>query len=186
VHRVFPQVIRLKMRNDQILSQIKSSLLNQESQLEDRFLLIDFEGYYYLGKFYFKEFGFYKQNTIKTYYIKTKPHFFSNYSWLLEHYHKLPHDFGSTSFKIVLKLLNDQNITILVKGEEKSKIIRQISNNLVLNLENFGCPSFKSLHTNSWPCIYHTIVPAEHCVRIKISKILDWIKNERGTNQISA
>jgi len=144
--------------------------------LKNNLLLVDFEGYYYFDKFFIKEFGFYS-DSIKTIYIKTKPKKFSNYFWLLKHYHRILHHFGKERFSTVLDTLNQRNIIILVKGLEKAKILSKLTNNLVLNLEDFGCPSFNLLTTDADPCIYHAIVPSIHCVKTKISKLLNWIKD---------
>jgi hypothetical protein len=154
-------------------------------QLEENFLLIDFEGYFHFNNFFIKEFGFFEFGSIKTLNVKTKPLNFKNYHWLVSHYHRIPYDFGSVSFYKVLEILNRKNKIILVKGEEKAKITRKLTKNLVLNLENFDCPSFDSLTSDTLPCVYHSIVPTNHCVKLKISKLLNWLKHESRIIKIS-
>jgi hypothetical protein len=153
--------------------------------LENKFLLVDFEGFYFFNNFFIKEFGYFELKKINTLYVKTKPLNYSNYFWLLKHHHKLPHDFGTESFKTVLDILKKEDQIILVKGEEKAKYLQTLTSNIVINIEIFGCPAFKSLHSDNFPCIYHAIVPSEHCVRTKISKILNWIHNEPRTIEIA-
>jgi hypothetical protein len=150
---------------------------------KNNFLIIDFEGYFYYDKFFFKEFGFYDYNTINTLYIQTKKLNFLNYNWLVKYFHKIPYDYGTTSYSCVKQILNQHNKVIVVKGLEKQKIIQKLTKNKVVNLEDFGCPSFKSINCESYPCVYHSIIAcSEHCVRLKISKIVHWIQNEHRTS----
>jgi hypothetical protein len=163
------------------------SYAQQESEFQkNEFLIIDFEGYYYYDNFFFKEFGFYDYSTINTFYIQTKKLNFLNYNWLVKYFHKIPFDYGTTPFSFIKQLLNQHNKVFVVKGLEKQKIIEKLTKNKVVNIEDFGCPSFKSINCESFPCVYHSIIAcSEHCVKIKLSKIVHWIQNEYGASKVA-
>jgi hypothetical protein len=150
-------------------------------------LLVDFEGYFFQDNFYFKEFSFFDSaETIKTFYLKTPNKNFLNYDWLVSMHHKMRHNFGSSSHKIITEIINKPKIKIIVKGVEKVKILEKFTNNEIINLELLGCPAYKQITALSRTCFFHTLYPSVHCSQLKVSKLLSWLsENESRTSSLS-
>ena len=150
--------------------------------------LIDFEGYPQKNKFIIKELSLYEITNKKyeNFFIKTNQiKNCETYLWLLKKFHQIPYTYGETLFTDLKKKLNSPNIIYFVKGENKLKILKKIiKKNLVINLEEYGCPPYTWLSDPSilLKCEYHN--NCRHCALYKISKIANWLENEnknRGT-----
>lgn len=74
--------------------------------------------------------------------------------WLKKHYHGLTWGDGSITFNSVRPFLKQNigsNTTVIVKGAEKTKWIKEIlgEENKVLNIEQSGCPNLKCLQNSN-------------------------------------
>ena len=112
------------------------------------YIVVDFEGYPNPKKFFFKEFCYVHVNTGQyfNFHLKTKPSYkyTKTDKWLVQYFHKIPKEYGHYSYKELKQHLNivfnDPNITFLVKGIEKLRILQTELGGNYINIEELGCP----------------------------------------------
>jgi hypothetical protein len=139
-------------------------------------MLIDFEGYQVANRFFFKEFTYcnINENSFCNLFIKT-PIIRHNktINWLIQSHHRIPMEYGSINYKRVIKTLNNASI-IYCKGKSKVDILEKLTNNIIIDIELFGCPKYVYTHSNQLVCEFHNNNP--HCALNKAYFYYKWLK----------
>ena len=78
-------------------------------------LIVDFEGYFVDKKFIIKEIAFfnYYLNTYDNFFIKTQNYYNKETQWCINHYHKIPCNYGNVSFSLINKIFQNPYIVFL-------------------------------------------------------------------------
>jgi hypothetical protein len=147
-------------------------------------ILIDFEGYKINKKFIIKEFCLINlvSSEISNFFVKSPILEYNNQSiWVYKNIHHIGLNYGNTSIKEILNLINKHKI-IFVKGHEKSIILKSIFKELnFINIELLGCPKYKEL--TSINCSYesHNSLNFKHCALKKALFFRNWLlENEKS------
>lgn len=152
--------------------------------------LVDFEGF---GTSYIKEFAIYdfQKLSARVFFLKTPvpsdKKTLKMFHWLTKFFHHIPLSFGKTHFFKILNILRKPGCVFYIKGKEKQKFLKKLTLNSVINLENFGCPSFNSLPDVSILCFFHKKHITSHCALRKLFQLLFWYNEQRksGNNKVS-
>jgi len=144
-------------------------------QINQRNILIDFEGYQVYKKFYFKEVTICDLNeqSFRNLFIKT-PIIKNNKTiqYLINYHHKIPMDYGNFSYKSLLEILNNSNI-IYCKG--KSQILNKYTNSKIIDIELLGCPKYQLTHSYRLDCQLKQHNNNEHCALNKAYFYYKWL-----------
>ena len=121
--------------------------------------IVDFEGVNDIEnkKFLFQEFAYFciNEKIIQNHFLKIPDYTQTGSTQIiLRNLNHIPKDFGQTKFKVIFEFLNQPNCIFYVKGLQKCKFLKKITNQLVINLEDYGCPKLESLPStkNEYQC----------------------------------
>ena len=134
---------------------------------------MDFEGYFVKKKFIIKEIAFFNYflNTYENFFIKTKNYFNKETKWCINHYHKIPCNYGNTSFSLINKIFQNSNIIFLVNGPEKLKILSNFTKNIIIDLRNIFDTSILAEPINRIKCQLENHTENKHCALFKVQKL---------------
>jgi hypothetical protein len=152
-------------------------------------IIIDFEGYKINEKFIFKEFASFNLDNKNTlhYFVKS-PYFYIDIqtNWVYNNIHHIPLSFGNTNINKLYDIINSREF-ILVKGREKTRIIKNLSkqSDKIIDLELLGCPKYSEKHTINCSYEPHNLSNFNHCALKKTLFFKDWFiaKNEASSGE---
>jgi len=106
--------------------------------------------------------------------------------WLSKHYHKLDWWKGDVNYDQLAKILEDINTkycVIYVKGSKKKALIKEyIFDSLIIDLEEYGCPSLKHITTKRQGayCFHHNNNRETTCAVYRINGLAEWLERSRS------
>lgn len=90
----------------------------------------------------------------------------------------------NTTYDRFLEVVNITRLMckrIITKGSEKSSYLQELFGIETINLENYGCPSYKELNLNFQGnrihCLYHSSALNWHCSVFKAHLLANFIRN---------
>lgn len=144
-------------------------------------IIIDFEGYKINKKFIFKEFASYDlDNKIMHHFFLKSPYYKGDMqtSWVFKNIHKIPLNYGNSNINKLYNTLNSKDY-ILVKGREKTQIIKNITkSDKVIDLGLLGCPKYSEIDGINCSYIPHNLSNFKHCALKKTLFFKNWIINQ--------
>ena len=156
-------------------------------------LLIDFEAFYckVQRQLVLKEICFFNPITreYKNYIIETPEYCYtgeneSQTKWVSKYLHFIPYSYMNTTYDRFLEVVNITRLMckkIITKGSEKSSYLQELFKIETINLENYGCPSYRELNSNFQGnrihCVYHSSQMNYHCSVFKAHLLANFMKN---------
>jgi len=145
--------------------------------------IVDFESLYdkNLKTCFIQEFAYYdlKSNTAHNDFFRLPLHIdYKKYWYQSKNVNHIPKDYGKLSFQIIRDFLN-QDAIFYVKGNQKLKFLKQITNKKIINLDDLGCPKYSLLTNRNVESLCSFICHSDchkNCALNKVYKLNDWIK----------
>ncbi len=138
--------------------------------------MIDFEGYPYNNKFYFKEICIYNflDNSIRNFFVKSQHIYNKTINYLSKYHHRIPINYVNSIHYNVINIINQSSI-IYCKSLEKIKILKKFTN---IPIKEINSPPLKQLPTHVYNCSFHTDTN-QHFALKKVIKLYQWLKKSK-------
>ena len=141
-----------------------------------KILIIDFEGFKFKNQFFFQEIAMYdyKNKSYENFFLKHPECADCKHKLYLEHHiNYIPNFIGTTKFKNIIDTINQHDI-IIINGKLKTNILKNITTNKIINIQNFGIQIKNKQIINS-KCKYIKHLNIKNCAINKLENMVNQI-----------